>query len=51
MSKRRKYSQEFKQEAVQMAHASGHRVSQVARELGINSTMLGGMPQVWLTPG
>ena len=41
MSKRRKYSQEFKQEAVQMAHASGHSISQVAGELGINSTMLG----------
>ena len=41
MSKRRKYSQEFKQEAVQMANTSGHRISQVAGELGINSTMLG----------
>jgi transposase len=41
MSKRRKYSQEFKQEAVQMANTSGHSISQVAGELGVNSTMLG----------
>lgn len=41
MSKRRKYSQEYKQEAVQLAKTSGESLSQVARDLGINATMLG----------
>ena len=40
MQKRRKYSAEFKREAVQMAMAPGIKVIQVARGLGINSNML-----------
>ena len=41
MSKRRKYSDEFKREAVQMTTHPGVSKSQIARELGINATMLG----------
>ena len=41
MSKRRKYSQEFKREAVAMTLADGVTLSQVARELGIGANMLG----------
>ena len=41
MSKRRRYSQEYKQEAVQLAKSSEESLSQVARDLGINATMLG----------
>lgn len=41
MSKRRKYSSEFKREAVAMANQPGIPLSQVARELGINANMLG----------
>ena len=41
MSKRRKYSPEYKQEAVSLAVSSDKSTSQVARELGINGTMLG----------
>ena len=41
MSKRRKYSAEFKREAVAMANQPGIPLSQVARELGINANMLG----------
>ncbi|MCH8124103.1 MAG: transposase [Bacteroidetes bacterium] len=38
---RRKYSNEFKQEAVQLASGPGANLSQVARDLGINAGMLG----------
>lgn len=41
MEKRRRYSAEYKREAVEMARSSGVSISQVARELGINSNMLG----------
>ncbi len=37
---RRKYSQEFKQEAVSLASNPSVSVSQVARELGINDGLL-----------
>ena len=41
MSKRRKYSDEFKREAVQLTTHPGVTKSQIARELGINPNMLG----------
>ena len=41
MTKRRKYSGEFKREAVQLANHPGVPKSQIARELGINPPMLG----------
>ena len=41
MSKRRKYSDEFKREAVQLTVHPGVTKSQIARELGINPNMLG----------
>ena len=37
---RRKYSQEFRREAVQLANDSNVSVSQVARELGLNDGVL-----------
>ena len=40
MQKRRKYSTEFKREAVALASAPGVRVSQVAQDLGLNANML-----------
>lgn len=40
MSRRRKYSAEFKREAVELASSPGVSARQVAQELGINSTML-----------
>lgn len=41
MSSRRKFTQEYKREAVQLAQAGQVPQSQVARELGINANMLG----------
>lgn len=41
MSKRRKYSEEFKREAVEMTLVEGVTLAQVARELGIGANMLG----------
>ena len=41
MGKRRKYSAEFKQEAVALANDPGVTKSQIAGELGINANMLG----------
>ena len=41
MTKRRKYSAEFKREAVGMANHPGVTKSQIARELGINANLLG----------
>ncbi len=38
---RRKYSDEFKREAVALTEAAGATTSQVARDLGINTHMLG----------
>jgi transposase len=40
MATRRKFSQEFKHEAVQLAGSSNQSVSQVARELGISPNIL-----------
>ncbi len=40
MGSRKKYSQEFKQEAVQLSRQGGVSVSQVARDLGIQPNML-----------
>ena len=40
MSKRRKYSPEYKQEAVSLAESSDKSISQVARDLGINANLL-----------
>lgn len=40
MSKRRKFSTEFKQEAVQLSHDSDVSVSQVAREIGVCPNLL-----------
>ena len=41
MNKRRKYSAEFKREAVALANHPGVTKSQIARELGINANLLG----------
>jgi transposase len=40
MGSRKKYSAEFKREAVQLSSQSGVSVSQVARDLGIQPNML-----------
>lgn len=40
MSKRRKYSPEFKQGTVEQARQPGVSCAQVARELGINANQL-----------
>lgn len=41
MEPRRKYSQEFKQEAVQLTKQAGGAIAQVAKDLGINAAMVG----------
>jgi transposase len=41
MSQRRKYTKEFKLEAVRMTNVPGTTVKQVAEDLGVNSHMLG----------
>lgn len=41
MQQRKKYSAEYKREAVEMARSSGVPISQISRELGINAAMLG----------
>lgn len=41
MSKRRKYSAEYKREAVELTLVEGVTISQVARELGIGANLLG----------
>jgi transposase len=41
MSSRKRYTAEYKQEAVQLVRSGEVPVSQVARELGINANMLG----------
>jgi len=40
MAKRRKYSEEFKREAVGLTRQSGASVSQVARDIGVGSNLL-----------
>jgi len=39
--KRKKYTQEFKEEAVKLITEQGYRVTEAARNLGINENMLG----------
>ncbi|MBO9471612.1 transposase [Endozoicomonas sp. G2_2] len=41
MSKRRRYSPEFKREAVELTRQPGVTLAQVARELGLGAGMLG----------
>ena len=41
MQKRRKYSREYKQEAVRLTREPGVSIAQIARDLGINSGLLG----------
>ena len=41
MGKRKRYTQEFKTEAVQLAEQSDKPLSQIAQDLGINANMLG----------
>ena len=41
MATRRKFSDEFKREAVRLATQSGVTKSQISRELGINANLLG----------
>lgn len=40
MGKRRKYSREFKIEAVKMVLAGGISVAQMARDLGVNENLI-----------
>jgi transposase len=40
MQKRKKYTQEYKREAVVLARSSEVPISQVARELGVNANVL-----------
>ena len=40
-NKRNKYTQEFKEEAVKLITEQGYKISEVARNLGIDSNMLG----------
>jgi transposase len=39
--KRRKYTREYKEEAVKLVTEQGYRISETARNLGINENMLG----------
>ena len=41
MGTRRRYSPEYKREAVELAQSSDESISQVARELGISANLLG----------
>lgn len=47
MSSRRKYSQEFKAEAVELVISSGRSVVQVAAEIGVNEGTLGNWVRLW----
>jgi transposase len=40
MAKRRKYSKEFKREAVGLTHQAGASVSEVARDIGVGANLL-----------
>jgi len=40
MSKRRKFSEEFNREAVELTRAASASVSQVARDIGVNANQL-----------
>ena len=48
-AKRRKFSPQYKAEAVQMVVQSDRTVAKVARDLGINSTTLGNWVNNWKT--
>ena len=39
--KRKKYTQEFKEESVKLIMEQGYQITEAARNLGINATMLG----------
>jgi len=39
--KRKKYSQEFKEEAVKLITEQGYQITEAARNLGVNVNMLG----------
>lgn len=39
--KRRKYTKEFKEESVKLITEQGYQITEAARNLGINETMLG----------
>lgn len=41
MEQRKKYSQEFKQKAVQLTKQAGGAITQVAKDLGLNAAMVG----------
>lgn len=41
MSKRRKYSEEFKREAVELTRQPGAVISQIARDIGVGAGLLG----------
>ena len=41
MQKRRKYSEEFKREAVSFANQAGITAKKIGEELGINANMIG----------
>lgn len=45
MSKRKKYSPEFKQEAVELTRMEGVNISQIAKDLGIGANMLSRWPR------
>jgi transposase-like protein len=47
MEKRRRFSVQFKAEAVQMVIHTGHPITQVARELQINPGTLGNWVNTW----
>ena len=51
MSKRRKFSTEFKREAVQMASMPGVTLRQVGRDLGISEGLLGRWKRELREPG
>lgn len=51
MANRRKFSDEYKREAVQLAAEPGVTKSQVARELGINANLLGRWCKDYLANG
>ena len=52
MSKQQKtYTQEFKQEAVQLVKRSGKPMSQIARELGVSDSALSKWCKLWAEQG
>lgn len=51
MSKRRKFSAEFKREAVQLATAPGSTLRGVARDLGLNENLLSRWKKEFLANG